>query len=835
MSKRSYLPALLCLTLVAGCDGCRREPPENAEESEQPQRPLAEFEASLPVTFPADRNTVGGGVKPGHWLTGSRALKSNQADARGELQSAVLIPPPSPAGTPPVGSPPSGPPSTGEPRAGLPSVRPVVLPKGQSRRFDFRLFPPLPESAKTRQVLLRNRFVAAQRSAYYEPGQQPVSLLSSQEYFFVILTSRAERFAAYQVANWVRPYQNEFDFEPPPPNYRVVIPPADDGLLPLSETMLAWTSTAAVLWDDVPAQSLTPAQQQALRDWVWFGGTLIVNGSEAADALDNTVLGDLLAVRPTGNVELDADAAATLLTEWSVPTDRSTEQQVSLIRDRTARIAVEGTAVAGAEAVPDSGGLVVSRRLGRGRVVQTRFDLTAKWLTGWESYDSFVNAAVLGRPPRRFVSVDDGPNSGIRQRYPGSDLTVATAAMNTRLRLAARDSRLGTLGFSADASRPGNALRGRERDGADARPDEASDEAAEPSSPADGFSAVEAPSIRPDPIAGLGSWSDDSDAIAVARTILRDESGIEIPGSELVVRSVGIYLLILVPLNYLFFRLIGRLEYAWLAVPLIAAVGAVWVARAARLDIGFARSQTEFALLELQPGYARAHLSRLVAIYNSLSSRYNIAFVDHDSLAAPLGLARGETDGAVLRTGFAKGPELSGVAVGSNQVRMVHGEQLLDVGGPIRIIGGRVVNDSEYELLDALVIRRDGTEDVRVAAMGLVSPGTETPIRYQDSSGIRIAEDLPMQAARLIRGLVSPPAVPPDSMRLVARIDAAMPGMTITPEATQRKSQTVVLAHLRHPDDPPARPDVNLLSDVVAEPERDEAAGSQEKETGPVR
>jgi hypothetical protein len=72
-------------------------------------------------------------------------------------------------------------------------------------------------------------------------------------------------------------------------------------------------------------------------------------------------------------------------------------------------------------------------------------------------------------------------------------------------------------------------------------------------------------------------------------------------------------------------------------------------------------------------------------------------------------------------------------------------------------------------------------------------------------------------------------------MRLVARIDAAMPGMTITPEATQRKSQTVVLAHLRHPEELPARPDVNLLSDVVAEPARDAAAESQEKEIGPVR
>ncbi len=125
---------------------------------------------------------------------------------------------------------------------------------------------------------------------------------------------------------------------------------------------------------------------------------------------------------------------------------------------------------------------------------------------------------------------------------------------------------------------------------------------------------------------------------------------------------MGYYLLILVPINYLVFRLLGRLEYAWLAVPLIAIGGAVWVARAARLDIGFARSQTEIALLELQPNYQRGHLSRVVAIYNSLSSTYDIEFKTIDGAAAPIwsGSSDSKRSGAVFRTGFAEGPMLSG-------------------------------------------------------------------------------------------------------------------------------------------------------------------------------
>ncbi len=129
-----------------------------------------------------------------------------------------------------------------------------------------------------------------------------------------------------------------------------------------------------------------------------------------------------------------------------------------------------------------------------------------------------------------------------------------------------------------------------------------------------------------DAVTGISGWSDNSDTINLCRDILKAESGIEIPDSSLVFRSLGWYLLILVPINYLIFRLMGRLEYAWLAVPVIAVGGAIWVARAARLDIGFARSQTELAVLELPANYSRGHLTRIIAIYNSLSSRYDIDF-----------------------------------------------------------------------------------------------------------------------------------------------------------------------------------------------------------------
>src|SRR5207249_11087264 len=90
-----------------------------------------------------------------------------------------------------------------------------------------------------------------------------------------------------------------------------------------------------------------------------------------------------------------------------------------------------------------------------------------------------------------------------------------------------------------------------------------------------------------------------------------------------------------VPLNWLVFWMIGKIEWAWIAAPLIAVVGAAAVIRLAQLDIGFARSRTEVAVLEIQGGYERAHLTRYTALYTSLSSSYTLAFDEPNALAAP--------------------------------------------------------------------------------------------------------------------------------------------------------------------------------------------------------
>ncbi len=771
MPRLSYLLAILCLPMIVGCNGCSTDP--NKEQEDQEQAPIQDFTPRPSLAFPADANPSANGIKPGHWMTAAQSLKSNKLDARGDLisQSSVA-----------KQTLPGAMVSTGQ-QFGPKSIRPVVLPKGQMRRFDFRLLTPIPASTELRRMSIASRFVSSGRGTFFDTGRQPYNTMYGEEFFFVVLTTRPQRFARMQVADWVRPFKPPEAFQQQSANYRIVFPPTKD-VLPLPETMLDWTSTAVVLWDDLDANALTPQQSIALSDWLRFGGQLIVNGAAASDAISKTRLANVLPLTPTGNIELDPDSAAELLVGCSVPADPSTEKQIALVRGQAGRVAIDGKLSRDAKEVDNTGNLVLTRRVGRGRVVQPRFDLTADWMQSWESYDSFFNSVILLRPRRKYVESTDAMDLAMyTQEFVDYPDLKSDAAINTRYRIMARDAILRTSIEGADSSRK--------------------------------ISSQIDPLTYVDAVTGISGWSDNSDTINLFRQILKAESGIEIPQSSLVLRSLGWYLLILVPVNYLIFRLMGRLEYAWLAVPVIAVGGAIWVARAARLDIGFARSQTELAVLELPPNYSRGHLTRIMAIYNSLSSRYDIQFKTLDGAAAPVDeyVSQTEEDDSIFKTSFAEGPALSGLAINSNQVKMVHAEQMIDIGGGIELQGENLVNTSEYELLDAYVVENNGPDAApRFAVVGVCPPGSSTTLRFREAKSPAITDELPMQTAQLIRRLAAPEAMMPGTKRLVGRIDGALPGVTISPAANQAAAQTIVLAHLGYAALPQPLPDTNLLS-----------------------
>lgn len=772
-----FLFVLLAVPLIVGCEGCRPATPKDPNAEEDEKAPKEAYTTEPSVVYPADQSETMGAVKPGHWMTAEQPIRSNKADTRGDLisRSTLRLQDINMEAAGSIES--------------LESIRPVVLPKGQMRRMGFRFRVPVPNSIGAKRISLSSRLIP-RSGGIMDTGGQFFKILGASEYFFVILTQRPERFARLQVADWARSGEDEIRNPNGQSNYRVVIPDSSD-LLPLPETMLDFTSTAVVLWDDLSEDSLTPQQQSALADWVRFGGRLIVNGPDASEAIANTSLVDLLPLMPTSNIELSGDAAAELLEYHSVATDRTMKGQVEIVKTESSRIAIDGQIDDEAVAIENTSSLVLKRRVGRGHVIQPRFDLTDNWIEAWDSYDSFFNSVILNRPPRQYVepnSMDYEDEELASLGYDKRDLSLyfagtktrADAAVNTQFRIAARDSLLA-----------GGASETKEN------------------SPFDPYSRIDA-------ITGVSAWNDSSDSIMLMRETLTSEAGIEIPGSSLVIRSLAIYLVVLVPINYIVFRLMNRLEYAWFAVPVIAVVGAAWAARQARLDIGFARSNTELGLVEVHAGYPRAHLTRMIGVYNSLSSRYELQFSTVDGIASPLDDEANPNTPIqpVIRTSFEEGPSLSDFAVNSNRMRYVHTEEMVDLGGVVTFDGANTLNsDMGVELLDGIVVRKSESGETEIAAIGSLSSGESKTIDFRATDRLMVASGLPMQTSRLIRRFATADSIPNGSTRLVARIEGSLEGLDVSPSASQHTAQTIAIIHLKHADLPRPQKDKNLVTD----------------------
>ncbi|QDS92158.1 hypothetical protein FF011L_08940 [Roseimaritima multifibrata] len=784
---------LACLfPCLLGCEGCQQAAPLPEGEQEN----AAAFSGSPIKTFPAGTSANESSLKPGHWFSAAKPLRANREDVRGSIQvtagQRIKL-------------------DSGKiERIHQPLIaeRPAVLPKGQRKQLDFRLLAPLSSRLSDRSGYLRDTLMTRNQSVAYDSGERAIPLLRPEQYFVAVMTTRPERFVSVQVADWVKPPRdpNAFTTGSQPTNYRVIFPPTED-LVPLPETMLDWTSIAFVIWDDVSVDRLTPGQQQALTDWLNWGGHMVVNGRYADESFGETPLADLLPMHSLKLVELEGAPFVELLENWSVDKDPTTAAQVAQATKIQGNVAIDGVQHPNTKTIPNTGELVLTRRRGLGNVVMTRFDITTDLVQNWASRDSFYNNLMLQRPPREYT--EDAGN--IMLRFAGHPAaSTVPAEVNSPLRLFSRDGILGGTPETTEASEESTTL---EELTAATAPDSNDDQAVRAARSSLSQDLQAAPAFVSEPMGGVGAWTDRSNVASVAMQSLTEQSGISIPPASFVARSLAWYLLILVPLNYLFFRLIGRLEYAWLAVPVIAVGGAIWVARAARLDIGFARLENEIGLLEMQPEYDRAHLSSFIAIYSSLGTDYQIAFDSPDAAGLPVG-QNNSTDGSApvrLQMGYGEGPILSGIQVASNQTRLVHTEQIVPAGGFFRWTAenNKLANGSDLVLTNAVVVRRGDEGQITIADLGDFPSGATRTVEFASEE----LHDLLTWAEPLrplVQGLLSPAGMQRGEVRLVAAIEEAPSKMRIEPQASQANRATVLLAHLQYPGLPEPKKDTNL-------------------------
>jgi hypothetical protein len=255
----------------------------------------------------------------------------------------------------------------------------------------------------------------------------------------------------------------------------------------------------------------------------------------------------------------------------------------------------------------------------------------------------------------------------------------------------------------------------------------------------------------------------------------------------------------------------------------------------AQLDIGFARSETELAVLELQGGYDRAHLTRYTALYTSLTTRYAFRHEDPGALVQPFRMIarRGESE-TTLHYRHGNEVSLEGFVVPSNTVDMIHGEQMIDLDGPLEVLRNaqarwQISNRTGVPLRGVGVLHRVDADKIETAWVGELGPHANAELAFRahaiaakDATGPwwndRRETDVETKAQpvlgefslrRLIDLGEDARDLCPGEFRLVGWTDQKMPGLEIEPAAPQSQHAAVVVAHLRHANDGDTRPDVN--------------------------
>ncbi len=107
----------------------------------------------------------------------------------------------------------------------------------------------------------------------------------------------------------------------------------------------------------------------------------------------------------------------------------------------------------------------------------------------------------------------------------------------------------------------------------------------------------------------------------------------ELPSTWFIGIYLGCYILLIVPINYFVFKKIGRLEWAWLTVPVWAIIFAVGVYYIGALRQQSSVAVNEISIIESHPSAAYAQTTSYCSIYSPVRQWYDLYF--HNPLAFP--------------------------------------------------------------------------------------------------------------------------------------------------------------------------------------------------------
>lgn len=509
-----------------------------------------------------------------------------------------------------------------------------------------------------------------------------------------------------------------------------------------------WTSTAYLIWGDYDPENLSADQQAAIIDWIHFGGQIIISG-EAVDSVRGSFLEDYLPLTVKTIENRPISRLRTMMENWNhlskareVPGLTSKEQIGFWIGDLKEK----------SRYVENSDRLVAERSVGKGRVTVVRFPIRSKILRNWDGLDNWFNHALLNRPGRKFVEDLESP-ADLKpfpyQWVTANDSEISSHGdphLSTSLRFASHDWKYTEPSWNhfSDFVQTASEKFDKEPSGEQFENDtQASPIESRSSNRITNLSSdfQESVSRYYQGARGLtpGQWNDDSCFGIAGRKIIADYSGIAPPNRSWVLTSLLVYIAILVPINYLVFRLLGKIEIAWIFVPLIAIGSGIIVVKAASLDIGFSNKMVQVNVLEIPADYNRAHLTGYGSIYTSLSQFFRFKSENPTTIVLPMEIrnrSKSEDNKTVFQYDFSQEPKFGPLQVRSNSTDHFHFQQMVGIGGKFTITQSdegetQVKNNSLLSLKDCLILW-DSEDGVRYAAIKDFAENGTKAIQFQE-------------------------------------------------------------------------------------------------------
>ena len=851
------LPILGC----RGCDSQRANPTDSQGEKgkNQKQRLVADELRTLPYSA----EIVGNSIKPGHWYQTRHKLKANFGDEAlvasiFEIDRDENPIPPWTQGIP------------------MQFERNLSLAKGQEKTIELKVLQPEdirpmdPSGTTNPNVSIFTRYALRSIGSPLLEESFLLKPMSPYQYDMLVLSREVSPFTFWRGLDCIvwPLYEQDGKFRVTP--HRIIDISEEELSNSFPNQLATMTSISHVVLNDASISRLNEEQQTAFRDWIHFGGTLIINGPEALASVEGSFLRSLAPLEQTSPGAFSDDMIDLLNNSWSLrfakgeripfasEVLRSKAMQIPLLQGtlasaQTDQANSEGNAAREARWVPELEGLVAERLVGQGRIVMTAYPMNNAMFVNWPSYSAMIHNGIL-RKPARTASLGLEPRVEYVGPYEGSEMNPSH---NTRLRIWARDLDDSTM-----------------RNRGEVLSTSAKSELESKTKPKQ---------------TSYGAWNSRSRIVENATDTLRASSGINVPLVNSVIKWLAAYLLVLVPLNWIVFRLLGKLEYAWAAAPIIAVAGVFFIARGVRLDVGFTRSHTAIEFLELHNNYPRGVLSSYHALYTSLTTNYRVVLPDGslvsndqstaedaiDSLRGtkangvitpmPSHVQRSVSDRGKLleyRIADERGNGLQAFPVLSNTTGLVQSEEMIQLPGTIQCVPSEsisqaelnsdsnkytwsVTNTSDVPLNDLAVLGIDDQGQFRIGSVDLVESQSTVEvvtevepenIRWLKKWGVQadqnsdgqqenqlgkrrnkkvqpepsapVNEELPLGG--FLRDICERYPLGPNEWIAVGWTDKKLTNLQITPQTLQSSSRTIVLLHIRPPELQPVAHDQRL-------------------------